>query len=216
MSTWNVEKFRKLGKEQQHKKAAEALREAYQLLHWLDEPEPENLADAYHIQLRKAGQSLKEHNFLPQRRGDRKEAAPFRPIAIYLDNIRSAHNVGSIFRTTEAFRLGQIFLSEMTPTPKNKKVRDAAMGADQWVHWEVAPLSELPRPIIALETCEGATPLHEFTFPESFTLVIGNEEYGCSDHSLKVADHVIEIPLCGIKNSLNVANAFSTVAYRIT
>ena len=90
------------------------------------------------------------------------------------------------------------------------------MQAHQWIKTEEkTPLSELPRPIIALETVEGATPHHEYPFPKSGTLVLGNEEYGCSQDILSVADAFISIPLYGRKNSLNVANAFSIVAETI-
>lgn len=225
--------------EQQHKKCAEHLRRFYELkLQGRTDPSLENqladlcswisadgvnteslksIADAYHYHLKLAHQTLKEHNFLPLiRKEDRKEAnTPF-PIAIYLDNLRSAHNVGSILRTTEAFSLGTLYFSPSTPFIDNKQVRDAAMGTDAWVTAHQAhSLSPLPRPLIALETSDSAVPLNNFIFPETFTLVLGNEEYGCSDEVLKNADFLVEIPLRGRKNSLNVANAFAIAAAEI-
>ena len=173
---------------------------------------PEEHSNAFHHHLQAAGQKVKEHNLLV-RTGDREVGAPYLPIDIYLDHLRSAHNVGSIFRTTEALRLGKIYLSEQTPTPDQKQVHDTGLGACEWVEWTQGPPQR--RPIIALETVERAVSLSDFEFPESFTLVVGNEEYGCSQEMLAAADHVIEIPLFGKKNSLNVANAFAIVAAEI-
>jgi tRNA G18 (ribose-2'-O)-methylase SpoU len=136
--------------------------------------------------------------------------------SIYLDNIRSAHNVGSIIRTTEAFSLGTLHFSDKTPYIDNKQVKDTAMGTQGWVECRSNMLlKDLPRPIIILETAHNAIPIHDFIFPDQFTLVVGNEEYGCSDESIQLADIALEIPLVGKKNSLNVANAFAIAAYEI-
>ncbi len=216
VNPFSKQKFQSLSKGAQHKKVAETIRQYYE---WLGEeaPEeitPETLSNAYHHHLKEAGQQLKEHNLLPRvRKGDRRERTDPLPIMIYLDHIRSAHNVGSIFRTVEAFSLGTIVLSEQTPGPENKQVCDASMGTADWV--PCSRDTELIRPIIALETCEEATPLHDFAFPPSFTLVVGNEEYGCSKEILKQADAIVEIPLVGRKNSLNVANALAICAAQI-
>jgi tRNA G18 (ribose-2'-O)-methylase SpoU len=78
-----------------------------------------------------------------------------------------------------------------------------------------AVLSDLPHPIVALDTGEDAIALNEFLFPQSFTLVLGNEEYGISDDALCLSDAVVEIPLLGVKNSLNVACAFAIAGARI-
>lgn len=232
-------RFLSLSPEQRHKKCAEHLRSLYEtklqgkidqtlesrvieLCAWTDcqAVNTENLksiADAYHLHLNLSRQMLKEHNLLPFiRKGDLKKAkAPF-PIAIYLDNIRSAHNVGSILRTTEAFSLGSVYFSPATPFIDNKQVKDAAMGTEAWITAHHAhSLSMLPRPIIALETSDFAISLHKFIFPEVFTLALGNEEYGCSTETLKNADFLVEIPLRGRKNSLNVANAFAIAAAEI-
>ena len=138
------------------------------------------------------------------------------PAAIYLDNVRSAYNVGSILRTAEALRIGAVYFSEKTPFIDNEKVQRTAMGAAEIVpvHRGI-PLSSLPRPLIALDTSDEATPVSEFLFPSAFTLILGNEEYGISDEALMLADHLIEIPLLGAKNSLNVACAFAIAAAAI-
>lgn len=178
----------------------------------------QSISDRYHWHLQKGGIFKKEHNLLPRiRKGDLSRAQEPWPIAIYLDHIRSAHNVGSIVRTVEAFSLGQITFSSQTPFATHKQVKDTAMGSLEWVACvQNDDLSLLPRPIIILETSPDALSLYEFIFPSSFTLAVGNEEYGCSEEVLKAADIVIEIPLRGHKNSLNVANAFAIAASEIS
>lgn len=178
---------------------------------------PEALSDRYHEHLRIATISLKEHSFLPNiSHLDSLSNEPFLPIDIYLDNLRSAHNVGSILRTTEAFRLGEIHFSEKTPFTDHPKIAKSSMGTALLVpcHHN-SPLTTLKRPLIALETHETAISLYDFTFPESFTLLVGNEEYGLSKAALDSADIIIKIPLFGSKNSLNVANAFAITASEI-
>jgi len=234
-------KFLSLPGVQQHKKCAELVREMYvslignsewslkdlltsynELQEWmkgrfLENVDFEGVADRYHDHLRRAKLSLKEHHLLPDVRcGDRKSSMPLLKTSVYLDHLRSAHNVGSIIRTTEAFALGCLYFSPETPFVDHKQVQDAAMGSHQWVKCDqITDLSVLPRPLIALETSEQATSVDDFVFPESFTIAVGNEEYGCSHRLLSRADDIVEIPLCGRKNSLNVANAFAVVAAAI-
>ena len=224
-------KFLQLPIEQQHKKCAEILRAAFeqsvslepyhQFLSWMkllpiESMDEQDLTDRYHWHLERAHQSLKEHNLLCLRSGDHAPKADFLPIAIYLDNIRSAYNVGSILRTCEAMRLGSVYFSEHTPFYSHEKVMRTAMGAAHLVPcFQDVPLSELPRPIIALDTSDQATALGEFLFPSTFTLVLGNEEYGISHASMALADQIVEVPLFGMKNSLNVACAFAIAAYEI-
>ncbi len=192
------------------------------LLEWMGECPPikthKLIADKYHEHMQKAGRQHKEHHLLPSiATGDRQYSEPAWPIAIYLDHVRSAHNVGSIIRTVEAFSLGELHLSSNTPAPSNKQVADASMGAHHWItiHQEEG-IDKLPRPVIVMETGVEAIPITEFVFPETFTLVVGNEEYGCSDHILSQADYIVKIPLRGRKNSLNVANAFAIAAAEIS
>lgn len=230
-------KFLKLPLAQRHKKCAELLRACYENLHakkplstdleahyqtltsWMQlHPFPlleiKQIADRYHWHLALAGQSLKEHNLLPSlRTGDHIPKENFLPIAIYLDKMRSAYNVGSILRTTEALRIGTVYFSEKTPFIDNEKVHRTAMGAAELVPCVPnATLDKLPRPLIVLDTSDQAIPLKDFIFPETFTLVLGNEEYGVSEETLKEADLIIEIPLLGAKNSINVACAFAIAA----
>jgi tRNA G18 (ribose-2'-O)-methylase SpoU len=225
--SWTKRKFIGLSAPQQHKKCAELLRSAMtfspayeELIAWMGLPslpdDPKILADRYHWHLHEAGLDLKEHNLLAIRTGDHAPQADFGPIAIVLDNIRSAFNVGSILRTSEAFRLGSVYFFGHTPFITNEKVIRTSMGASSIVPcYQHVPIEQLPRPLIALETSDAAIPIGEFVFPEVFTLALGNEEYGISEAVLKEADHLVEIPLVGMKNSLNVACAFAIAAAEI-
>ncbi len=174
----------------------------------------EVICDRFHWHLQQTSLGIKEHRLLPRvTHCDRDEAEACLPIAIYLDKIRSAYNIGSIVRTTEALRVGTLYFSEGMAAPEHKQVHDAAMGTTEWVSCvQGTPLAELPRPIIALETSPDAVPVDDYLFPPTFTLVLGNEEYGCSAESLALADHIVKIPLFGRKNSLNVANAYAIIA----
>ncbi len=214
------QKFLSLSRASQHKKCADKLRELYESCLMLEEwmgLTPESLSHHYHAHMLLAGKSLKEHNLLSScKKTDRDRGSPPLPIAIYLDNIRSAHNVGSIIRTTECLSLGTIYFSAKTATKEHKQVRDAAMGTEKHVTCIYdTPVKDLPSPLIALELTEDAIPLKKFLFPPCFTLILGNEEFGCSEESLKLADHKVYIPMFGRKNSLNVANAFAITAYEI-
>lgn len=230
--TFTKRKFLNLDPLSRHKKCAEELRALYpgsysspdylSFLSWmkLNLPplsSPEHLADRYHWHLAQAALSLKEHNLLPHlRTGDRPSSTPFLPIAIYLDKLRSAYNVGSILRTMEALRIGSLHFSPASPFISNEKVQKTAMGTHAIVPcFASTPLSTLPRPLIALDTSSFAIPLRDFTFPPSFTLILGNEEYGVSAETLSQVDHLVEIPLFGQKNSLNVAAAFAIAASEI-
>jgi tRNA G18 (ribose-2'-O)-methylase SpoU len=233
-------KFQKLGRELQHRKCAELLRSVYECL--LEKKPCEELwgiylnyllwmqldpnavldvkliSDRYHWHLGEAKILIKEHNLLSTvRRGDREEAKEeFPPCAVYLDNLRSAYNVGSILRTMEALRIGGLYFAGKTPYIDNPKVHRTSMGASQIVPcYPEANLKDLPRPIIAIETSDEAHPVSDFIFPPAFTLILGNEEYGISDAALSQADYMIHIPLFGKKNSINVACAFAICAQEI-
>ena len=183
----------------------------------LKQRERETVANRYHYHVENRMQGVREEGLLPQvRKGDRPSLEPFLPIAIYLDELRSAHNVGSIVRTVEAFRLGTLYLSDKTPDLSHPQVQKTSMGAARSVPWKKGhTLDRLPSPIIALETSPEALSLEKYCFPDTFTLVVGNEELGCSKRSLASADLLVEVPLLGEKNSLNVANALAIAAWEI-
>ena len=232
-------KFLKLEKRVQHKKCASLLRKIYEGI--LDGAETESfyqsyhalsswmglssffstnlkeISDHYHMHLKESLVSLKEHNLLPPiRKGDREPKEGFGKTAVYLDRLRSAYNVGSILRTVEALRIGCVYFHEKTPFIDNEKVQKTSQGAYTFVPcFVLESLSLLPRPLIAIETGEEAEPISSFLFPEECTIVIGNEEYGISDDVLKEVDHIVEIPLFGAKNSINVACALAITAQEV-
>ncbi len=227
----SARKFLNLSEKSKHKYAASLIRSAY-----LDESKfslyqeietllllppiiysKEALSDRYHAHLRIATISLKEDSFLTDvRHLDSLSNEPFLPIDIYLDSLRSAHNIGSILRTTEALRIGGIHFSEKTPFSDHPKISKSSMGTTDLVTCHKGtPLTCLKKPLIALETHKDAISLYDFTFPKSFSLLVGNEEYGLSKETLSAANHILKIPLFGSKNSINVANAFAITAAEI-
>lgn len=236
---FNRSKFLKLPLPLQHKKASEILRALYRSLLDKKDPAPslaiyqnyaewmgignwqelgmKEIADRYHWHIGNAKDPIKEHDLLPPiRKGDHLPKEEFPQTAIYLDNLRSAYNVGSILRTTEALRLGRLYFGGNTPFINNPKVEKTSMGASSLVPcFQKVPLTELPRPFIALETAVDAVSVSHFPFPEVFTLILGNEEYGISDAALKEADHFVHIPLFGMKNSINVSCAFGICGQEI-
>ena len=224
--------FLRYSKRFRHQKAAELLRayhdlndpkalflyrrvEAWLQLPILDTEQFKSLSDRYHFHLDQTGFTWKEHNLLssPFRTTDQCSLIPYLPITIYLDNLRSAFNVGSILRTTEALRVGRVCFGKNTPFIDNPKVQKTSMGTFDKVPCDRGlELSILPRPLIALETDETAPSIFDFVFPDSFTLMLGNEEYGLSDEALSLRAHTVRIPLHGFKNALNVASAFAIAA----
>ena len=162
--------------------------------------------------MQEAALSLKEHNLLIKR-FDTLSEIPYGPVSIFLEDLRSAFNIGNIMRTVEAFRLGTVIFSAGMPNGDHPKVMKTAMGVSP--PWKQGSLDACPRPWIALETVEGAAKIQTFDFPKVFTLLIGNEERGLKSETVKRADAVVEIPLVGSKNSLNVASAFAITAHAI-
>ena len=132
------------------------------------------------------------------------------PFTVYLEDIRSPFNVGSMFRTAEAFGAEAMLLSPRTPSPTHPRAEKTAKGASGAIPWEVAELAQLRgRPdVFALEV--GGTSLGEFDFPLRGTVLVGSEELGLSPEALDIADAGrgrVRIPLAGAKRSLNVAVA---------
>ncbi|MEL3905829.1 MAG: TrmH family RNA methyltransferase [Treponema sp.] len=128
---------------------------------------------------------------------------------VYAEDIRAPFNLGSIFRTAEAFGAEQLFLSEGCVSPEQPRARRSAMGCTGFLPWEYRALDSLPAglPVFALET--GGTSISSFQFPPQGIVLIGSEELGLSTEALKkAADGIVSIPMKGIKASLNVAVAF--------
>jgi TrmH family RNA methyltransferase len=133
------------------------------------------------------------------------------PMTVYLEDIRSPFNVGSLFRTAEAFGAERILLSPRTPAPTHPRAVRTSLGAARVVPWEVAELATLVThpAVFALET--GGTPISDFRFPPEGVVLVGSEELGLSPEALSLADRSLgraSIPLGGAKRSLNVSVAF--------
>ena len=137
------------------------------------------------------------------------------PVTVILDNVRSAQNVGSFFRTADAFGIEHIALCGISATPPNREIHKTALGSEQSVEWSyypttlecVAALRERGYRIIAIEQIEGATMLHNFQAERGakYALIFGNEVDGVDQAVADTVDGAIEIPQVGIKHSLNVS-----------
>ena len=158
-----------------------------------------------------------------------QEAGPRQPLSeglvmeVLLDNIRSAWNVGSMFRTADGVRIRKLYLCGFTPGPEHPQVSRTALGAQQVIAWEQAPngvtraaaLKAQGYRLWALEDMPGADPLYEVLdiAPGSpLVLVVGNEVSGIDPGILDQCDRILSIPMVGIKRSYNVAVAFGIAA----
>lgn len=146
------------------------------------------------------------------------------PVVCVLDNIRSQHNIGSIFRTSDAFRVEELFLCGITATPPNREINKSALGATESVKWRyfsetTAAVSELKVSgyrIIAVEQAAGSIVLEDYqpAVNEKIALVFGNEVNGVSDEVMEMVDSCIEIPQFGTKHSFNVSVTAAIVLYQ--
>jgi 23S rRNA (guanosine2251-2'-O)-methyltransferase len=151
--------------------------------------------------------------------------APKTPIVLVLDNIRSLHNVGSAFRTADAFLLEKIYLCGVTGSPPNKEIEKTALGATKTVEWThkkttleaVEELKKAGYRIISIEQAEGSTKLNKFKpgQEEKIALVFGNEVYGVEQEVVDISDAVVEIPQLGSKHSFNVAVSIGIVLWQL-
>jgi TrmH family RNA methyltransferase len=138
------------------------------------------------------------------------------PMTVYVEDIRSPFNVGSIFRTAEAFGAERILLSPRTPLPTHSRAMRTSLGTSCTVPWEVTEVSalEASTSVFALET--GGTPVSAFAFPRRGVVLVGSEELGLSPEALSLADQGlgrVTIPLGGAKRSLNVSVAFGILMH---
>lgn len=150
-----------------------------------------------------------------------------RELAVLLDNIRSAWNVGSIFRSADGFGFTHAYLCGITPTPESEAVTKTSLGAEDTVSWSyhkdsvklVRGLKKEGCQVWALEEHERAIPIS--TYPDSNSpspviLILGNEVTGVDPGLLDLADRIFHIPMQGEKTSFNVAIAFGIAAYQLT
>lgn len=149
-----------------------------------------------------------------------------KPVIAVLDNIRSMHNVGSVFRTADAFLIEAIFLCGYTPQPPHRDINKTALGATETVDWmsfsttaeAVQDLKSKGYKVYAIEQTEGSISLEKFTAGknEKIAVVFGNEVEGVNDEVLHLVDGSIEIPQSGMKHSLNISVAAGIVLWEVT
>lgn len=159
---------------------------------------------------------------------DRKSITDFKeaektPIIIILDDIRSLHNIGSVFRTADAFLIEKIYLCGITAIPPHKEIHKTALGATETVAWEyqkevtevIQNLKKETIKVFAIEQVENAVFLQNFKVEktERYALVFGNEVYGVSQKAIELCDGSIEIPQIGTKHSLNISVSAGIVVW---
>jgi len=151
---------------------------------------------------------------------ERKSIADFKsssktPLIIILDDIRSLNNIGSVFRTADAFLIEKIYLCGITAVPPNKEIHKTALGATDTVDWEycedvTALIHQLKNDkvnVFAIEQVENAIHLQDFSIVqnEKYAIVFGNEVFGVNQKAIEICNGTIEIPQLGTKHSLNIA-----------
>lgn len=165
---------------------------------------------------------------LENRELDRKTVEDFKeaqktPLIIVLDDIRSLHNIGSVFRTSDAFLIEKIYLCGITAVPPNKEIHKTALGATETVSWEynkdvlsvIESLKKDNVSVFAIEQVENSIFLQDFKTEKGkkYALVFGNEVYGVSQKAIEICDGTIEIPQLGTKHSLNISVSAGIVVW---
>jgi 23S rRNA (guanosine2251-2'-O)-methyltransferase len=153
-----------------------------------------------------------------------KESAKI-PVIVVLDNIRSMHNVGSVFRTADAFLLEAIYLCGYTPRPPHRDIQKTALGATETVEWKyfktakeaISILRDRGYAIVAVEQVAQSIPLQDISFKQNdkLAVIFGNEVEGVEEGLLTLCDGCIEIPQLGMKHSLNISVAAGIVLWEI-
>ena len=144
------------------------------------------------------------------------------PIIIVLDNIRSLSNVGAFFRTSDAFRVGELFLCGITACPPHREIHKTALGADETVKWRYYESTEAACQalkaegyrIFAVEQVNDSVPLQDFRFEEHTAYILGNEVEGVSEAALPYCDGAVELPQEGTKHSINVSVCAGIVMWK--
>ena len=147
------------------------------------------------------------------------------PVVIVLDNVRSALNVGSVFRTADAFRVSKIYLCGITPVPPNRDILKSALGATETIQWEYATttievinnLKEKNFYLAAIEQTKTSIPLQHFNLSKEkkLALIFGHEVDGVNQEVINECDASIEIPQQGTKHSLNIAVCAGIVVWEV-
>ncbi|MFK5877989.1 MAG: RNA methyltransferase [Flavobacteriaceae bacterium] len=145
------------------------------------------------------------------------------PLIVVLDNIRSLNNIGSVFRTSDAFVIEKIYLCGITAKPPHKEIHKTALGATDSVTWEyvedtltlIERLKESNIKVISIEQTENATMLQDFKIEskQKYAIVFGNEVKGVQQEVVSASDYCIEIPQFGTKHSLNISVSCGVVLW---
>ena len=148
------------------------------------------------------------------------------PIVVILDDIRSLNNIGSFFRTADAFNIEKIYLCGITAVPPHREIQKTALGATQTVNWEyreslvelVKELQESGTVVGAIEQTEETVFLHQINqiAYSKIALIFGNEVDGVAQEAIELCDHVIEVPQFGTKHSLNVSVCAGVVLWEFS
>ena len=156
---------------------------------------------------------------------DQFKASDKIPLIVILDNVRSLNNIGSVFRTSDAFLIKKIYLCGITAKPPHKEIHKTALGATESVDWEyventedlIVELQEEKVTVLAIEQAEKSTSLEEFmpVSGESYAVILGNEVKGVSQDAVDLSDYCIEIPQFGTKHSLNISVSCGIVLWDI-
>lgn len=156
---------------------------------------------------------------------DQFKQSPKIPVIAVLENIRSAYNVGSVFRTADAFLIEGIYITGYTCTPPHKEIKKTALGAEETVNWQhftnaalaIEQLKNEGYTIFAIEQAENSIELQQlqFTKIEKVAVIFGNEVSGVEQSTIALCDGIIEIPQLGMKHSLNIATAAGVVLWEI-
>ena len=149
--------------------------------------------------------------------------SPKNPVIAVLENVRSAYNVGSLFRTADAFLIEAIYITGYTARPPHKEIKKTALGAEDTVDWRYFPtaaeaIAELRKTgyrVFAVEQVENSISLEKFEHDGPVAVVFGNEVSGVEQSTIRLCDGSIEIPQLGMKHSLNIATAAGVVLWEL-
>lgn len=165
------------------------------------------------------------HHAIPRPAPDALRHLERRPVSVLLHDVRSAHNVGSVFRTADAFRIGEVLLSGYTPDPDDKKVHKTALGAETTVPWrrvsdaqrELTGCTAAGVLVAALEITDESVDIRDLPLlSQPVLLLAGNEVDGIPQTLLDLCDRAVEIPQYGAKQSLNVSVAVAVALFELT
>ena len=149
--------------------------------------------------------------------------SPKTPVIAVLENVRSAYNVGSVFRTADAFLIEAIYITGYTAKPPHKEIRKTALGAEETVSWKqfanateaVKTLKQDGYKVFAVEQVVNSISLEKFDAAGKIAIIFGNEVSGVEQSTIAVCDGTIEIPQLGMKHSLNIATAAGVVLWEL-